>query len=195
VPYEKMVLHPLNPWAILHDPSVVVDALRGVGLVGASFSRDGEVHFQAGPRVRELVLFRRGAFAEGSDLHVSLLETTEEPLFLGASNALSPRCPVCHSVFAGWRAHLQAWQRDKRHGLWPCAKCRKGVEVHRLDWMRTGGIARYALDVWGVRENAAVPSPELLATLTRVTFQAWGYFYYRLGTGNPGRAHSTLQPH
>jgi hypothetical protein len=53
------------------------------------------------------------------------------------------------------------------------------MEVQDLVWGSTGGIARYSLDVWGIPEGDAVPSPELLALLERETFEAWRHFYYR----------------
>ena len=127
-------------------------------------------------------------------MHISLLETTEEPAFLGTTDARPPHCPACRSVFSDWKSQLQAWQRDKHHETWRCAKCGKKVEVQKLDWVRSGGIARYSLDLWGIREGVAIPSAELLNLLERLTHHRWSYFYYRLGTGTMGRGHATVQP-
>jgi hypothetical protein len=68
------------------------------------------------------------------------------------------------------------------------------VEVQHLDWAHTGGIARYSLDVWGVRQGTARPSDELLALLKRVTFEEWNYFYYRLGEDSTRGLQAGLHP-
>ena len=49
-----------------------------------------------------------------------------------------------------------------------------------MEWGPTGGIARYALEVCGITEGAAEPSPELLTFLQQQTLERWRYFYYRL---------------
>jgi hypothetical protein len=66
--------------------------------------------------------------------------------------------------------------------------------VQKLDWAHTGGIARYSLDLWGIRQGAAAPSAELLALLERVTLEKWNYFYYRLGPDPTRSVRSRLQP-
>jgi hypothetical protein len=191
---DKLVLHPQDPRAILHDPTLVLDALRSSGLIGGSFGWYGENHYAAGPRYRELVLFRRFAEPEERELHVSLSETSEEPAFLGATYAQPPFCPGCRGVFPDWRAQILAWQRDNYRRPWNCARCGNGVEVSRLDWAHTGGIARYSLDLWGIRQGAAIPSAGLLGLLERVTLEQWNYFYYRLGNNPAPRVPPRVQP-
>ena len=180
---NKLVLHPVNPRAILQDPAQLLDSLRGIGLIGAGFSHFGELHYKAGPRFTELVVFREAPAAPGSTdpalCHVSLLETTTDPAFLGAANAQPPLCPGCQRPLADWKAQLLTWQAEKQRYLWVCQKCGGKSPVERLDWGLTGGIARYSLDVWGVLENQAVPSEELLGFLQQETFEAWRYFCYR----------------
>jgi hypothetical protein len=175
----KLVLHPVDPWAILQDPVQLKDALRGIGFLGAGFSHVGELHYRAGTRLLELVRFKPGATCDDGACHISLLETVEAPVFLGASNAQGTQCPGCQGKVANWKEQLLAWQQERSRYQWRCPKCSKGLKVENLDWGSTGGLARYSLDVWGVPENAAVPSEELLAFLERETFQVWRYFYYR----------------
>jgi hypothetical protein len=189
--YDKLVLHPMNPRAILHDPGLLLDALRAKGLIGSSFGWDGEVHYAAGPRFRQLVLVRRVREPDLPEPHVSVAETAEEPQFLGATHARAPRCPWCSGTFSDWKAQLRAWQREGHRGFWTCTRCRRAVEVHRLEWAHMGGIARYSLDLWGIRQNAAIPSPELVALLESVTFEKWNYLYYQLRTDTPRGASST----
>jgi hypothetical protein len=191
---EKLVLHPRNAWAILHDPPFLIDALRTMGLIGASFGFDGEIHYAGGPRFRELVVFRRLPEPQGRELHVSLSETAEEPAFLGATQALPPRCRRCGRPLSDWRAQLAAWQRDGRRRPWSCSGCGRLVALHELDWDHTGGIARYSLEVWGIRQHAAVPSAELLAGLERLTLEKWDYFYYRLGADPRPPAQPSARP-
>jgi hypothetical protein len=180
---QKLVLHPVNPWAILQDPTLLTDSLRDLGLLGLSFGHFGELHYKAGPRFRELVVFKTAAPSAPSPdpaFHISLLETTADAAFLGGANAQPPQCPECHAPHSDWRMELQAWQRDRRGHLWACRKCGQKVQVHQLDWLRTAGVARYSLDVWGIGAGEAVPSDELLGFLEGQTFEKWTYFYYRL---------------
>lgn len=188
MPDEKLVLHPSNPWAILHDPSLLLNAVRAGGLIGGSVNWYGETHYAVGPRFHELVLFRRSALSDAAELHVSLSETSEEPEFLGSSHAQPPLCPRCRTFVSDWNAQLEAWRREGRRRLWSCSKCARGVDVGQLDWGHTGGVARYSLDLWGIRRAAAVPSAELLNLLERTTFEKWNYFYNRLGLGPVARA-------
>ena len=191
---DKLVLHPQDPWAILHDPALLLEALRSRGLIGGSFGWHGENHYAAGPRFGELVRFKRFAEPEGRELHVSLSETVEDPAFLGATSTQPPHCPACRGIFSDWRAQLLAWRREDHRRRWTCARCGKGVEVHQLDWAHTGGLARYSLDLWGIRQSAAIPSAELLSLLERVTLEEWNYFYHWLGTDPARRVQSRVQP-
>jgi hypothetical protein len=180
MPDEKLVLHPSNPWAILHDPSLLLDPLRSSGLIGVSVQWYGEIHYAAGPRFHELVQ-SRSALPDLPGVHVSLAETTAEPEFLGASNTRPPLCPRCRTFVPDWMAQLQGWRREGRRRPWSCSRCRQAVDVGELDWTHSGGVARYSLDLWGIRHGAAIPSAELLNLLERTTFERWNYFYYRLG--------------
>jgi hypothetical protein len=179
---NKLVLHAVDPWSILQDPALLLDGLRARGLIGAAFSHFGELHYKAGPSFRELVSFRSVGAGAGfeSSFHVSLLETQADPTFLGGANVQPPRCFGCPGRITDWRAQLAEWQADRHQYGWTCRGCGRRIPTEKLDWLRSGGIARYALDIWGIRENEAVPSPELLDALQAATTQAWTYFYYRL---------------
>jgi hypothetical protein len=177
---HKLVLHPVNPRAILQDPEHLMESLRGVGLAGGGFSHVGELHYKAGPRFRELVVFKEGAApADPAQLHLSVVETTTVPRFLGGSNAQGPACPNCQTRFSDWKAQLLTWQSETRPPLSACGRCGTRRPFDALDWGTTGGVARYSLDVWGVPENAATPSPELLSALESEVQEPWRYFYYR----------------
>ncbi len=180
---NKLVLHPVNPRAILQDPALLLDALRGVGLIGPGFSHQGDLHYKAGPRFRDLVVFKDGSPGpdnpDQAPCHFSLLETTVAPAFLGAANAQPPTCPACQAPLANWKAQLLTWQVENERYRWSCAKCKGTAPIEHLDWGSTGGVGRYSLDVWGVVENQAVPSEELLGLLQEQTFEAWRFFYYR----------------
>ena len=180
MPDHKLVLHPENPRAILQDPPGLLESLRQLRLIGPSFGHLGELHHRAGPRFLELVLFEEGVTPPtGEDAcHVVLSETTEDPIFLGGGNAHAPSCPGCGHRHDGWRNRLQEW-RLAPEKPWVCGSCGRQRKAHELDWGRRGGFARYALDVWNVREDEAIPSPELLELLRVVTYQDWTWFYYR----------------
>jgi hypothetical protein len=180
---NKLVLHPENPTSILQDPPELLESLRQLRLIGASFNHLGELHHKAGPRFAELVVFKAGAApppARGDEVthHVALTETTENPVFLGGANARAPVCPGCQAPFDGWRERLQEWQTAPDEP-WTCARCGRRRRAHELDWARRGGFARYALDIWNIREDEAVPSPELLELLRVMTYDQFTWFYYR----------------
>jgi len=179
MPDDKLVLHPVNARAILQDPAQLVEGLRKAGLVGPGFSHVGELHYRAGPRFRELVSFRSATPADVGAYHVSVLETTERPTFLGASNALPPECPRCGSKIADWRKQLTVWQNEGQRHPWSCAGCAGKVPVKDLRWGTTGGIGRFSVDLWNVAPDEAAPTPELLALLEHETLETWRYFFYR----------------
>jgi len=180
---HKLVLHPVNPRAILQDPALLLASLRRIGLMGAAFSHLGDLHYKPGPRFRELIVFKEIPLAPGGSepapCHVSLLETTADPTFLGAGSAQPPLCPACQGPLSDWKAQLLTWQAEHQRYLWSCPKCKGKAPVERLDWGATGGVARYSVDVWGIPEKQAAPSEELLGFLQQETFEAWRYFYYR----------------
>lgn len=178
---HKLVLHPMDPSAILQDPPELLERLGQLRLIGSPFNHIGEVHHKPGPRFAQLVEFKKDAEPSpaGDDApHVALTQTTEAPVFLGGGNARAPSCPGCRARFDGWRPRLQEWQGAPNES-WTCTKCGRRRRAHELDWDRRGGFARYALDIWNVREEQAVPSSELLELLRVVTYEDWTYFYYR----------------
>jgi hypothetical protein len=179
---NKIVLHPIDPWSILQDPFLLLDVLREKGLIGTAFSHYGEVHYTAGPRFRELVAFKTPPPPPGPEPahHVSVLETMTDASFLGGVNVQLPQCPHCRARFADWRARLPEWQAARHRYAWVCRKCGRSLRIEQLDWMRTGGVARYALDLWGVREGEGEPTAELLEVLQGVVAEPWTWFYYRL---------------
>jgi hypothetical protein len=181
---NKLILHPSNPWAILQDPPQLVEALRSLGFVGAGFNYYGDLHYRPGPRFRELIIFRDPETASGpgpsDEHHVGLVETTARPTFLGAVNAQGPVCPTCQARVANWKEQLVLWQTERKPYVWHCPKCSQALALERLEWGATGGLARYSMEVCGVREGAAEPSPELLSFLQSETLERWRYFYYRL---------------
>ena len=179
MPDNKLVLHPVNPRAILQDPPLLLEGLRKAGLVGTAFSHVGELHYRAGPRFGELVAFRSTSPVDLSGYHVSLIETTEEPTFLGASNTQPPECPHCQAKVTDWRRQLLAWQQARERYLWSCPGCARKIDFKELVWGNTGGIGRYSLDLWNIGQDEAVPSPELMALLQDETLESWRYFYYR----------------
>jgi hypothetical protein len=180
---KKLVLHPGNPWAILQDPYELLDHLRALGLIAGSFPHMGELHYHAGPRFTELISFHPPAPgappSEPSACHVTLVETTSEPTFLGGSNVQPPACAHCGTRFDAWAAHLKAWQQKQRSYLWPCRSCGRSLHVEELNWHQTSGVARYSVDVWGIGQGEAEPAPALMSWLEQETGESWRSFFYR----------------
>jgi hypothetical protein len=177
---NKIVLHPVDPWQILQDPPELVEALRGLGLMGAGFPYLGDMHYKAGPRLHELVVFHAAAGAPPAEApHFTLTETSVHPIFLGGANAQGPVCTACKARFFDWKEQLLAWQTERQKHTWRCPRCHAGAALEQLDWGTTGGVARYSLEIWGIPAGAAEPAAELLSFLERQTFGHWRYFYYR----------------
>jgi hypothetical protein len=177
---NKLILHPLNPWAILQDPPHLAEALRGLGFLGAGFNYYGDLHYRPGPRFRELIVYRAPEKAPPDEAHVGIDETTATPTFLGAANAQGPVCAACQSRVGDWKEQLLAWRTARKPYVWHCPRCGQALAIEKMEWGPTGGIARYSLEVCGIAEGAAEPSPELLSFLQSETFEPWRYFYYRL---------------
>jgi len=176
---SKLVLHPVDAWAILQDPGELQRALGRLGLIAAGFSHLGDVHYRTGSRFAELVVFGSGAPPSGPGAcHVSIQETTERPAYLGASNALPPKCPACHTAYADWKQQLIEWSAAPQRYGWVCGRCGKRSPTAQLEWGDTGGLARYSVEVWNVGPRQATPSAELMAYLEAETFTRWRYFYY-----------------
>ena len=180
---HKLILHPINPWAILQDPPQLAEALRGLGFLAAAFNHYGDLHYRPGPRFRDLLAFRQPETApapgpEGH--HVGVVETTPTPTFLGAANAQGPVCPSCQSRVTDWKEQLVRWRTERRPYVWRCPKCGQTLALETMEWGPTGGIARYSIEVCGIAEGTAEPSPELLTFLQQETLERWRYFYYRL---------------
>jgi hypothetical protein len=176
---SKIVLHPVNPWAILQDAPGLLESLRRIGLIGPVFSHIGEIHYRAGIRFTDLVTFRQDVAPEPASRHFSLLETTDEPAFLGAGNAHAPGCSGCGAKLTNWTDQLLEWHQARQRYSWSCGGCGKKMPVQELAWGATGGIARYSVDIWNVGEGEAVPSAALISHLETLTFEPWRYFYYR----------------
>jgi hypothetical protein len=178
---KKLVLHPHHPWAILQDAPLLLEQLRVFGLLGSSFPHLGDLHYHAGPRFSDLVRFRvagEGVGAAVKACHVALMETMPEPSFLSGSNVRPPACPRCRAKFVHWSKDLPAWQADKRRYRWTCPGCARSLPVEALDWERSAGVARYALDIWGIGEGEAEPTTELLEFLRTELAEPWQFFYY-----------------
>ena len=178
---KKLVLHPHNPWAILQDPPLLLDHLREFGLLGSSFPHLGDLHYHSGPRFAELIRFHPAAgdlAAAVKACHVSVMETMPEPSFLAGTNTRPPACPRCQTKYTHWHKELPLWQADKRHHRWTCSGCGRPLPVEALDWDRTAGVARYALDIWGIGEGEAEPTAELLDFLQAEMAEPWQFFYY-----------------
>lgn len=176
----RLLLAPADPQADPPARASLLDALRDMGLAGAELDAGGDI-YAAGERFLDLVSFMGCSPhvdfeppAPGSEAfcHLALLGPWPEPrLFLGV-NTVAPHCPQCGARIAHWRARLKR-ARDRI----TCPRCHQSTPAWGLRWRRFGGAARTAVEVRNVFPKEALPAPELLAGLARVTGGDWGYFY------------------
>lgn len=189
-PPYRLVLHPAGPEYAPEDSQLLECALREIGLIGARFSGEPASRFLAGERLLELVIFLGCSPAvelappddpqsrnQGRFCHVRLPAPTPAGQARSGLRQLQARCPHCrHRVVEPERLLEQV-----RHGgtgvRWQCPGCGAELAIPDLNWRHSAGFARTFIEIWGVFPHEAVPSDELLDTLSRETGVKWRYFY------------------
>jgi hypothetical protein len=174
------MLAPADALATPPAPEAVLDLLRDVGLAGAAL--DPARHtFRAGERFLELISFmgcsphiELDPPAPGSEAfcHIALVGPSREPVLFHGTNTAPPRCPECGARITDWRQRLGG-----PTDTLTCVRCGMRLTPAELNWRRSGGLARVAVEVRNVFPNEAVPVPELMQRLERETGREWTYFY------------------
>jgi hypothetical protein len=174
----KLILAPRDPQSAAPSADSVLQALAEIGMTGATLDT-GPASYLAGPRFLELISFV-GCSAQvelepqpaggQAFCHIRLIGPFDLPLpFLGRNTA-APRCPRCGAPVAAWRTRI-----EKSH--LSCERCGEALTPSELNWRRSGGFARIAVEVHNVFPSEAVPVPELMKHLAQATARDWSYFY------------------
>jgi hypothetical protein len=194
-----LILHPTNPGAGLVDQAEFIDCLCQIGLLGEQCAHRGDSHcYRQGKRFFELVDFGRthrtrilgdvnGQLQQVNEVdgrtlcHIEIHDNGGEPAILGICNAYTvpPLCPSCGYEIEKWDTVLGEWCDNKSGFVWHCPQCHAESTIHELDWRQGLAFARYAIEISEVWRGEAVPSKELLSTLSDVSGENWTYFYFR----------------
>jgi hypothetical protein len=186
---HKLVLLAADPEFVPADPEALLEALCDAGLCAARLPAEGQgapTRYRVGGEFLGLISFlgcspKVRLEPEGphdrSFCHLEVSGPFERVEFLGGGALKPPRCPGCRSLVADWRERLLRWERDRSSSAWSCPKCGRSSDLYRLDWRRSAGFGRFALDIWNIYDGEAVPSDALLELLKEATGVRWDYFY------------------
>ena len=180
----KLLLYPTDITPIPDLEARLRSALSELGLLGAPFELDGRRHFEAGDRFLELVSLvgcspalelappdDPGARAEAARLgrfcHLHLGPLFPIPVWRAGSRA-RPRCPRC-------RASAPAPQVLNAGGR--CRACGGQSAPETWRWRHQGARARLFLEIWGIHESEAAPTPGLTQPIESITDTPWSYCF------------------
>jgi hypothetical protein len=176
----SLYLHPSDPWAEPPDPKAVLDALRGLGVLGESF---GSGTWLAGDGLLRHITFAGcSPYLEftpptdgGSDFcHIALLGPFESPRIHTGPNTLKPRCPACKTRVADWQPLAAAF--DAAPAIpWRCPACGAEQGIETLRWRQHAVFGRLLLEIRGVFPAEGVPSDSLLSALEAATGMPWQF--------------------
>jgi hypothetical protein len=109
--------------------------------------------------------------------HLEVRGPWPQPRLIGRLDEARPRCPHCNKLDRDWYQGLGGQAPPPPEAPWTCPHCDQQAPWGELDWRLRAGYCRLALVLHHVYEGEAVPSPNLLSTLTRHTDGPWTWFY------------------
>jgi len=180
----KLLLYPTDVPEIPDLQSQLRTTLAGLGLLGDAFELDGRRHFEAGDRFLELVSLvgcspsleltppedpraRETAARHGRFCHLHIGPLFPMPVWRTGSRA-RPRCPACGTSAPAAQV-LNAGGR--------CGSCAGEAPPESWRWRQQGARARLFLEVWGIHESEALPTPGLTQALESITDSAWSHCF------------------
>jgi hypothetical protein len=179
------------------DPSVSPDALPALpallaelhqqGLIGAAMDAQQFPHsYHIGDAYPRLLSFMgcspsfktEPEHPDDRDFcRLEILGPWSEPRLLGRLQDAAPRCPACGKVDRQWQQQATDPEACLPWESWRCPQCCHVADWGQLDWRQRAGFTRLALVFHHVFEGEVVPTPELLATLSRHCGGDWRWFY------------------
>lgn len=176
----SLYLFPRDPWQAPPATDTVLEALRGLNMLG---SPHGEAAWLAGDGLLRQITFAgcsphlefEPPADGGSDFcHLALLGPYPEPRPFTGPNTLNPRCPACKTRVADWHPLVAQYATDPQHD-WTCPACGKGARVDAWRWRHHAVFGRLLVEIRGVFPAEGVPSDELLQALAEQAGQDWDY--------------------
>ncbi|HUS13903.1 MAG TPA: hypothetical protein VM536_02695 [Chloroflexia bacterium] len=188
-------LYPRDPGVAPQDLSTLVCALRTIAFIGTAIDYCGAVHYDPGAQFPHLIRFaawhtvvllepHEGRLVEAGRrdsaqlCHIGMGKIFPEAEFLGMGNTRTPRCPDCNRTVSNWPVAMDSWYASKPTYRWQCPGCGRQSAPAAWDWRKTAAIARFSIEVWGIRHGEARPAPTLLRFLAEQTASPWDYFYW-----------------
>jgi hypothetical protein len=96
--------------------------------------------------------------------------------FAYSSAVPPPRCPHCQKTDKNWPQYWHNWQLDLT-ATQQCIHCEQHFNFAEMKWKKNGGTGSLLIQVHGIQEHLAVPSPALMSMLEQATGTSWHYFF------------------
>lgn len=184
MPENLLYLCPVDFNSTPVERSILIASLRQADFIAQEMTFSGDTHYHPGEKFLSLLTFlgcspvidmgEPGKTGEGFT-HIGFEGPLEQPRFVSGNNLKTPRCPDCGHRFENWQSLVSApWSHT-----FSCPGCNRQLTAPQLRWRKCAGFGRLFIKVWGVFESEAVPSPELLALLERLSGHSWQHFYVR----------------
>lgn len=182
-----LILVPSSYDAVPTDRNLLVNALRETSFIADTIEVNGEQHYRPGDEFMMQITFlgcspvvsmgEPGKTGE-EFCHIAIEGPLERPQFLAGDNVKIPRCPDCGHRFDDWQTVVNNWSTAPDSES-ICPACGVNHSASQLRWRKCAGFGRFFIKIWGVFESEAVPSPNFIAALQRVSGTEWQHFYIR----------------
>lgn len=184
-----LILCPTEFDTVPEDLPTLLAELCCEGFIGESFEFGDEHHYRPGEKFISHITFLGCSpviAMEASELsgegfsHIAFEGPLDSPHFIAGNNIKIPRCPSCGHRFEEWQQLVKAWQQQPDTHVFNCPECNRELNTPHLRWRKCAGFGRFFIKVWGIFESEAVPSPEFIALLEKLSSCQWQHFYIRI---------------
>lgn len=180
----ELVFTPRNSEFVPADIPALVQGLQDSGFIGRKWDSPAEVKGQRyliGDAFLSLISFMGCAPAielapldddpTSTDFcHVEFEPVREKVEFIAGTDSLISRCPHCRQRHASWDAIPRSLHYN-------CDGCGKEVHLADFDWKQGAGCGRFFISLHGIYPQEAIPTPNLMQQLEKLSGQKWTYFY------------------
>ncbi len=182
-----LILVPKSFNEVPEDREKLITALHEQQFLGETLEVDGERHYRPGDDIMMHIIFMgcspmiaTGEMESSGEqyCHIAIEGPLQQPAYIVGDNIKLPRCPKCGHRHDDWQTLLQKWSESPGSEM-SCSECGESYSPTQLRWRKSAGFGRFFIKVWGIFESEAVPSPNLLALLQRVSGIEWQHFYIR----------------
>jgi len=177
MPISRLIFFPEDS-NTLTETHVLIDTLSSIELIENNPYQKN--HYLAGEKFLNLITFLGCSpninlvpVENESHCYISILPQTEQPICLGYTRTIKPKCPNCKKRIADWET--KNWTEPGNICL--CDKCQVKTPYAQLNWKQECGFARSGFEITHIYPHEAVPSDQLLLALENGTAQKWNYCY------------------